>query len=347
MLENVRIRNFRVFRDLRIDALDRVNLFAGLNNSGKTTLLEALFLLSGGGNPKMALNANIIRGADAESREAIREVLWRPMFSELDFEKRIAISGRHTTLGQLDLTISLSRSDTMEVSLGEPGSAPITDPADDRALSFAFTASGRAVEGRIRAGEKSVQIERPDAEVPFPAAFLSSRAGNTREDAVHLGRLGRRKKRGLVLDALRAVEPKLESVEDNSASGSPMIWGDIGLSELIPLPAMGEGMTRVARLVLAISAVPGGLVLVDEIENGLHHSILPDVWRAVGRVARKFDTQIVATTHSFECVEAAYQSLRDGGFLLHRIDADEKHNRGVTYQLEEVDVALRHGMEVR
>lgn len=58
MLESVRIRNFRVFRDLEIDRLARINLFAGHNNSGKTTLLEALFLLSGGGNPHMTLNVN-------------------------------------------------------------------------------------------------------------------------------------------------------------------------------------------------------------------------------------------------------------------------------------------------
>ena len=65
-----------------------------------------------------------------------------------------------------------------------------------------------------------------------------------------------------------------------------MIWGDIGLPELIPLPVMGEGMTKIASLVLAIATAKGGIVLVDEIENGLHHSVLPKVWETVDRAAQ-------------------------------------------------------------
>ena len=97
-----------------------------------------------------------------------------------------------------------------------------------------------------------------------------------------------------------------------------MIWGDIGLSELVPLPAMGEGITQIARLVLAIASAPDGVVLVDKVENGIHHSVLPDVWRAIDEVAKQFRTQIFATTHSFECIEVAHQALGPDGFLLHR-----------------------------
>ena len=62
MLERLHIRNYRVFNDLKIDRLSRINLIAGKNNSGKTSLLEAIFLLAGGGNEQSALNANILRG---------------------------------------------------------------------------------------------------------------------------------------------------------------------------------------------------------------------------------------------------------------------------------------------
>ena len=158
----------------------------------------------------------------------------------------------------------------------------------------------------------------------------------------------KKKKQGdLLLKALQVVGPKLQSIEDSFASGTPMIWGDIGLSELVPLPAMGEGMTQLARLVLAIATVPNGVVLVDELENGIHHSVLPDVWRAIDEAAKQFHTQIFATTHSFECIEAAHQALGPDGFRLHRLEARNAENRCVTFKPNGISAALRHNLEVR
>ena len=124
-----------------------------------------------------------------------------------------------------------------------------------------------------------------------------------------------------------------------------MIFGDIGLPELVPLNVMGEGMVRVARLVLSIAKSPKGVVLVDEIENGIHHSAMEKVWAAVSRAANEYDTQVFATTHSLECVHAAHQAIPEG-LRLHRLQPDTGRT-SVAYGTDEIEAAVRHNVEVR
>ena len=370
MLESVRIRNFRNLTDLKIKGLDRVNLFTGLNNSGKTTLLEALYLLLGAGNPGTTLRISAFRGIESVgglsafgrevlnvmgetdalggSSAVLREILWKPMFSSLDMSRVITIEAAQISHEPLTLRISLEQPDTIQLPLGQPNGAPIPDGPNEGTLLFSFAnAQDKYAERSMRIMGREIQIDSPTVNLPFQVMFLASHSGNIREDAVRLGQLRKHKKAGMVAEALKIVEPRLQSIEDNSAGGTPMIWGDIGFSELVPLPVMGEGMTRVARLILAISSVPGGLVLIDEIENGLHHSILSKVWKAVDQAAKNFDTQVVATTHSYECLEAAHEALGKDGFRLYRLEAKKGKNRCVTYESDMIDTAVRHAMEVR
>ena len=164
---------------------------------------------------------------------------------------------------------------------------------------------------------------------------------------MNLGRLRKRKSGDHVLEALRAVDSRLQGIEDNASSGAPMIWVDVGLPELLPLPVMGQGLTHVARLMLDATAVRDGVLLVDEVENGLHHAVLPDVWRAVRTAAEQFNVQVFATTHSFECVQAAHDALGPDGFRLHRLEVFDGTTRCVTYDDDAIDGAVRHNLEVR
>ena len=348
MFTGFRVRNFRALDDLNVERLGRINLITGRNNSGKTTLLEAVFLLSGAGNPHMALNANVVRGFDSPPGPAVADTFWKPIFSALDLSKTVEISGRHVSLGSLSLNISHERSGTVELPFKEADGSPIADRTSANGLLFAFKkASAAETQGRIRLTAGGIQIESPDSRLPFVAVILSSRTGNPQEDAMRLGQLRTRKQGGLVVDAISTVEPRLKSVEDNTASGSPMIWGDIGLPELVPLPAMGEGMTRIARIILAISAAPNGIVLIDEVENGLHHSVLGKVWQSIEAAATQFNAQVIASTHSFECVEAAYRSLDTSSFLVHRLEELEGTIHCVSYGPDEMEAAVSHSLEVR
>ena len=90
--------------------------------------------------------------------------------------------------------------------------------------------------------------------------------------------------------------------------------------------------------------------MIDEIENGFHHSVLSLVWAAIGEAARRYDTQVFATTHSFECIEAAHEAFcenRPYAFRLHRLDRVENETKVITYDQETLGAAIRSGLEVR
>lgn len=350
MLKRLKIRNFRVFKALEIDRFSRLNLIAGRNNAGKTSLLEAIFLLAGAGNAQMAINAHVIRGAEVEPpwQQMVGETSWKQLFSDLDMGKPIEIEGCHASHGQLALEITSKRPHIANLPLNRTGGLSTANLPEERELVFRYRDSkGKEVKNHIRVKERGFEIEQPAIQGPFPATILLSRVRNTREDATRLGMLRKQKRGDVLLKALQVVEPKLQSIEDNSAGGVPMIWGDIGLSELVPLPVMGEGMTQMARLILAISSVPDGVVLVDEIENGLHHSALSDVWRVIDEAAGQFRAQVFATTHSFEWIEAAHHALGPDGFRLHRLEANDAANRCVTLKPNGIHAAIRHQIEIR
>ena len=354
MLENLEVRNYRGFKRLKIEDMGRINLVVGKNNSGKTSLLEALFLLSSHGHPGVGLNANIVRefSPDITASEAIRDVLWKPMFFNLNITRAVEITSDHSSLGHLSMKIYVERLGIAEVAdmtseaSGGPAIAVIPE-----SLGLSFTGpQGKHHKARITVSDKiNLQSDPPWIDASFYTNFISSNNIGRNEDAVKLGGLRKQKRGHVLLRALQILEPRLQSIEDNSSSGSPIILGDIGLPELVPLSSMGEGMTRIAHIILGLAKAEmrGGILLVDDIDDGLHHSVLPDVWRVIARTARDLDVQVFATTHSYECVGDAYKALGPDGFVLHRLEANDEGNRCVTYNPTSIAAAIKHNLEVR
>ena len=353
MLKSLRIRNYRVFKDLKVDGLHRINLIAGKNNSGKTSFLEAVFMLGGAGNPELVINANVIRTGqvNAMPSQEFVESVWKVLFHSLDTANCINIEGHHDNHGLMNLSVSAVERWHGTESIPQSGfsSTSLSESLDFHAITLRYKDShdGESV-GQIRTKPVGYEISQPSALSLFPVRIVLPLSGTAQEDAQLLGKLRIQKRGEILLKALRVMEPKLASIEDNYAFGTPMVLGDVGLSELVPLTVMGEGMTRLARMVLGISAVPGGILLVDEIENGIHHSVMSKVWKAVATAAEQFDTQVFATTHSFECIQDAYKGLGKNGFKFFRLGKTrEDDNEAVMYKPDMIELAIRRNMEVR
>ena len=372
MFENLRIQNLRLFSDLKIDELKRINLFSGQNNSGKTTVLEAMFLLAGGRTPRLPRELKAIRQRD-QLRSLLPTTYSSALFFDFDMRRRIKVSGRNTLLREMVLTIAPERRATFQdTAAHRPPNGNPEQGVPDEAQALPLVAIGEELDepwglglhwarrnkvggdwtglGGMHIMASGYDYSAGSQSVPWQATFLSPNSGSDRDDAIRLGQLRTRKQSGLITEALMGIEPRLTAVEDSLASGTPMIWADLGLSAFVPLSATGLGMIRLASILLAMSSVRGGVVLVDEIENGIHHTAMKDVWAAVAKASHEFDVQILATTHSFECLMAAHEAVGGGNdeFRFHRLDrgADKLH-RCVTFDEEGVETVIRHGLEVR
>lgn len=357
MFTSISITRFRCFRELSIESLDRINLVAGTNNVGKTALLEAIFLLLGTMNVGLVAKLSAFRGI-AEIKgdpTSMRELLWNPLFPRLDGQATIEITGTLSEGEQHKVQLEFVPGASARLAVGgetvsETG--PSINELPGRALQLRYTdPSGETRSTEMLIDEKGIRVEPVPPQPPFPGYFLAARRRRTpQEDAEQFGRLEMLQESYDLLEALRIVEPRLRRLATIYRGGMPMVWGDVGLGQMLPLPHMGDGLGRLVSLLLAIANAPHGVVLADEIENGLHHSILNKVWQAIGSAARRFDTQVIATTHSFECIRAAHQAFAASeryDFRLHRLERVADEIRAVTYDQETLAAALKADLEVR
>jgi hypothetical protein len=364
-----KVMNFRCFPELTLDKLERVNLIAGMNNVGKTTLLEALFLHSSAYNPELILRLNAFRGIEQVGRlnafRGIEQVgrlnatLLNSIFSRFDTSKIAELTGEYEQAGNRTLQLRVIGEPEKLAKIGKsiqpssdiPGDIPLFSSDVAYILELVCMEGGQTRQYYLRIDEMGIHVQPMPPRPPFLAVFLASRVRPPLAlDAEYFGNLEVCGRQDEVLDALQVVEPRLKRLAVVPVGGLSMIHGDIGLGRLVPLPVMGEGMQRLASLVLAIANLPNGVVLVDEIENGLYYSILPKVWQAIGKAAREFNTQVFATTHSLECIEAAHRAFSESeryDFRLHRLERVNETIRAVPYDQESLDAAIEMGWEVR
>ena len=152
------------------------------------------------------------------------------------------------------------------------------------------------------------------------------------------------------IDFLRIIEPRLETLKVITEGPGSSVHGKLeGFSHSFPIHFMGEGMEKLLNLLVGMVYSKGGCVFVDEMENGLHYSILPKIWEAIGKALRTHDCQLITTTHSYECLRAAHEGLSE---MPEEFRYIRLHRKGedVSAKLSNYDMigtAIKTNLEVR
>ncbi len=155
----------------------------------------------------------------------------------------------------------------------------------------------------------------------------------------------------LVLSWMRMLDPRIEDLAYIAGSlRSRIAILRIQGQGRIPLRSMGDGLTRMFHIALAVGSAPGGVLLIDEFENGLHWRIQEKLWKSLARAARDFDVQVFGTTHSRDCVAgftaAAMESDRLDA-VIYRLGRKEDDVFATELPLVNVGAAIREHAEVR
>jgi predicted ATP-dependent endonuclease of OLD family len=118
-----------------------------------------------------------------------------------------------------------------------------------------------------------------------------------------------------------------------------------GIDHPIPLNSMGDGMLRVLQLALKVYPAKGGFLLIDEFENGLHYTVQEKIWNWLFELASRFDFQVFATTHSWDCVESFSKiaTTKKGEGVLFRVGRSVKtsdNGKAIATEFDEEKLAI-------
>lgn len=203
--------------------------------------------------------------------------------------------------------------------------------------------------------EVRIGIESQEGELESfsPSEFISSNIATLPTDeAERFSNLEAINRQNEIIEILKILEPRLKRLAVLVNKGIPTIYGDIGLDSLIPIPLMGQGIGHLLSIVLAIFNHENGTVLIDEIENGLHHSMTTKIWQAIAESARKTNNQIFATTHSIECIESAHKAFSESdeySFSYYRLERkkDSDNIKVLTYNKNTINTSIDLNWEMR
>ncbi|MFH0823331.1 MAG: AAA family ATPase [Pseudomonadota bacterium] len=353
MYRSFRARNYRCFEDLIVEPLERVNLVAGKNNVGKTALLEAVWLHHEYHNPTLAYVTNLARGL---SRFKPSEFLWE-LFRNFDPRTKIELSAIHEEGPASTVTIELPphrlghafADGGTFVKLGDDQRVPQSTVAVVQ-FTHEVGSDGNKEVYRAVVGQNGEVVNAQPMGEPT-GYFLPAHQAETMEWlAERTSDLAARRQEAQLVNILRIIEPRLKDLRVLQQAGTPMIWGDLEPDDRLPLPSLGDGMSRLLRISVCLQAGKGGLLAIDEIENGFHYSVMKKVWEAVAVAASDLDVQVFATTHSEECIRSAHEAFSERenyDFRLHRLEYDNGVIKSVTYDQEALEFALKSGWEVR
>ncbi|REJ40233.1 MAG: recombination protein F [Microcystis flos-aquae TF09] len=384
MLQSLKIEGFRGFQSFEMANLGRINLLVGKNNSGKTSILEAIQFLYVQNNLDIFLETISYRGEfswSESNRTKVFEICHLFPGHEIIPSKEIIIIGSRES-HQESVTISV-KSIPIQLSLFL---SLFSDKNDDLnndnifddeewnklLLSIRWSQSQKPIELELLANgtlardsiRRMASLSRISHKIgidnKIELRFLTPFSLTSSDMAALFDNIVLSPLEDLIIESLKIIEPKIERIA-SIGSGKYSTANNLGVrggflikiknhDQPIPIGSLGDGFWRMLGLVLAMVNLENGILLVDEIDSGLHFTVMTDMWKVVWETAKKLNIQVFATTHSRDCWQSlaeliTEEKITDNEITIQRIDKEK--SQSVIFDPEEIVIAATSNLEVR
>ncbi|MGK7938600.1 MAG: ATP/GTP-binding protein [Crocosphaera sp.] len=382
MIKDIEIENFRCFEFTKIEGFERVNLIGGKNNSGKTALLEAI-TINQSPEPDTILLLTKIRDNTLYYSQSYPEKIWNSLFFKNQTSNKavIIINGNSENLQKLTLSVSLflQSSDTIKV-LNESFTSNdfFEDPDYIYKLSVELTSNKfkqyklfmKSTNEGIKLGGCNIQILGYDRyKIPvnnetrfrqfinkyrfnFTAQYIAASLKLTQKEVIKEYSNAELENRGhYLLEILKKIDPRIEDIKIFSIR-DPILYLKRENENFLPISMFGDAINRVTEIIVRVLNNQSSIVLIDEIENGIHYTNHRDFWKALFELSKELDVQIFATTHSLEMIQAfrdiGLNYYADSGAYF-EMATNPRNNKivGIKHELEMLDYALKRSEGVR
>jgi|GEM_PF-508864 len=317
--DSIFIRKYKVFSDFKIERLNRINIFAGFNNTGKTTLLEAIYLLTKQNN--IGAFFELVKLKNKLSK-------LNTHYLNSYFQDEIVISGN---FNESKTEIKLKKFEAKDI-----------DKKDDYLSSYEIisTIDEERLNNIIHTFESSPLIRYVDrVEILCSSLFKSPYFYNQQEIINTHSKNVELKEFDLIVQFItNHIDKNIQDIDLTEQNDIKRFLVDSKLfpEKSVDITSYGEGLQRIFEIALSFAYCKNGVLLIDELETAIHYSLLVDFTKFIQELAVKFNVQVFITSHSKECIRAFvenevynkdinfYTMLRDENNQIQTIIYDDK-----------------------
>jgi len=339
--DNIHITKYKKLKNFKLDNLNKINIFAGLNNTAKTTLLEAVYLLTQRND--MASHFKLIRQKN-------KFITLSPVFLNAVFQDKISVDGR---FNGVDVSIRMEKFDEPKVDKKDDYIASYLLTSEIDNIEISNTVHTYVHESMQRISDQVSHLCSSSFKSPYFHDVDDSVSDYNRsvelkvnsDDGTYVTAIN------LVVNFMQQIENSIVDIRYTEEMDVKrfLVESKYCLDRSFDLSTYGEGIQRIFYIALAFASCRNGVILIDEFETAIHYSLLKEFTILTQKLSETFNVQVFLTSHSNECIRAfvenGYRSEQITGFRMinennnistKRVDGDR-----FKYLVENIDLDIR------